>query len=87
MAAHLKAVIREANSTQKEIQNTEAKTKAKGSDFEMDQRDVANLFKLHKQMEKLKAQFEMLKDPVLRYGSYNILTKHFQDTYIKLCNM
>lgn len=87
MAAHLKAVIREANTTQKEIQNIEARNEAKGLDFEMDQRDVANLFKLHKQLEKLKAQFELLKNPVLRYGSYSILTKHLLDTHIKLCNV
>ena len=33
----------------------------------MDQKDVAHLFKLHKKLEKLKAQFDMLKDPILRY--------------------
>lgn len=73
MAAHLRAVIREAYATLKEIQNIESRNEAKGLDFEMDEKDVAHLFKLHKQLEKLKAQFELLKNPVLRFDlSVNI---------------
>lgn len=76
VAAHLKAVIREANSTQKEIENIESKNEAKGLDFEMDQKDVAHLFKLHKQLEKLKAQFELLRNPVLRFAlAYLVLSE------------
>lgn len=68
MAAHLKAVIREAYATLKEIRNVESRNETKGVDFEMDEKDVAHLFKLHKQLEKLKAQFELLKNPVLRFA-------------------
>lgn len=72
MAAHLKAIIRKAISTLKEIQNIESRiNKTKGSDFEMDQKDVAHLFQHHKQMERLKAQFELLKNPVLRFDLVN----------------
>lgn len=72
VAANLKAIIREANATQKEIRNIESRNEAKGTDYEMDQNDFAHLFKLHKHMEKLKAQFELLKNPVLRFDTnYN----------------
>lgn len=66
VAAHLKAIIREACATLKELQNIESRNEAKGLDFEMDEKDVAHLFKLHKQLENLKAQFELLKNPILR---------------------
>ncbi|KAG0724121.1 SHC SH2 domain-binding protein 1 B [Chionoecetes opilio] len=66
VGACLKAIIRDANSAEKKIQHIESKSEEKGMDYEMDQKDVAQLFKLHKQLEKLKSQFYMLKDPILR---------------------
>lgn len=66
VVAGLKAIIRKANHALKKIQHIESRNEEQGADFEMDQKDVAQLFKLHKQLEKLKAQFDMMKDPILR---------------------
>ena len=67
VAAGLKAIIRKADHAQKKIQHIESRNEEQGADFEMLQKDVAELFRLHKQLEKFKTQFDMMKDPILRY--------------------
>ncbi|XP_071515981.1 SHC SH2 domain-binding protein 1 homolog B isoform X2 [Panulirus ornatus] len=66
IGSELRNLVKRADIVQKEIKRIEYASEGEGFDFEVDQKDVACLIQLHKQMEQLKARFEMLQDPVFR---------------------
>ncbi|XP_069195921.1 SHC SH2 domain-binding protein 1-like isoform X1 [Procambarus clarkii] len=62
----LRSLVKRASMVQQEIKKIESSCEGEGFDYEVDQLDVARLIQLHKDMEQLKAQFEMQRDPVFR---------------------
>lgn len=62
IGSELRSLVTKASEVQREIDRIEKSD----DDGEVDQREVLSLIQFHKQLEKLKARYDLLQEPVLR---------------------